>query len=105
MDGLIETLGQLARSVDEVTAAVHEGQDEASRERAQFAARLEHVRRQVRTIRAQQQTHGAEIAGLSNRVLILEDHMKEREEWSEIRAWIQDQRRPWWERLILWWRR
>ena len=53
MDGLIETLGQLARSVDEVTAAVHEGQDEASRERAQFAARLERGRRQLQEVAAE----------------------------------------------------
>ena len=105
MEGLIDTLQGLARAVDEVTSAVQDGQDEANRERAQFAARLDRVQRQVRTIRVQQQTHGAELAGLTNRVLVLEDAAKEREEWSEIRAWIRDQRRPWWERLILWWRR
>lgn len=122
MDGLIEILQELRRSVDSVTVTVIDGQDHAAQERAQQAARFERVRRQVQALRAEQARQGGEIGGLANRVLVLESEdrrvgdlaervgaleaeRQEREEWTEIRAWIAEQRRPWWERLILWWRR
>lgn len=105
MDGLIEILQDLTRSVDGVALTVQEGQDHAAQERAAFSARLERLRKQAQAMRVQQQSQGAEIAGLANRVKVLEDERREREEWTEIRAWIRERQRPWWERAILWWRR
>lgn len=105
MDGLIEILQDLTRSVDGVTVAVQDGQDQAAREREAFSARLERLRKQAAAMRVEQQSQGAEIAGLANRVKVLEDERREREEWTEIRAWIRERQRPWWERAILWWRR
>lgn len=106
MDGLlIEILQDLTRSLNENTVAIHEGQDRAAREREAFSARLERLRKQASAMRVEQQSQGAELAGLANRVMVLEGERREREEWTEIRAWIRERQRPWWERAILWWRR